>query len=128
MKTKIISLLIATLSRFNVVGSNEVPFISVFKKKYVFYYYPKYMVYYCKENEKWYYPNGCSWIIAQTIPPHISLFKILFAEKEKVISNSAIPFDHYHLIHKQSVMIGQCKALKPKIEWHARNRQISKIK
>ncbi|MCC6838038.1 MAG: hypothetical protein IT234_05815 [Bacteroidia bacterium] len=118
MKTKIASLLIATLSWLNVVGSNKVSFISVFKKKYIFYYYPKYKVYYCKENKKWYYPNGCSWAIAQTIPPHISLFEILFAEKERVISCSSIPFDHYNISHKQSVMMAQCKVLKPKIEWH----------
>ena len=118
MKTKIVYLLITTLSWFNVVKSNEAGFVSAFKKQHVFYYYPKYKVYYCTENKKWYYPNGCTWVISKKMPQHISLFKLLFAKKEKVVSSSVIPFSHYNLGYQKPVTLVPRKVIKPNIKWH----------
>lgn len=130
MKTKMIYLLITLLGWVNIVKSSECKFVGLYKKQHMFYYYPKYKVYYCKENKKWYYPNGCTWIISKKVPQHISLFNVLFTEKEKVICSTSIPFSHYNRSFKKPETVVMSRAPKPKIKWHTyyQSKQPSTIK
>lgn len=84
------------------------------KKGGVFYYYPKYNIYYSVDNSKWYIKKGYGWIAMKVLPKGFSLFFVILSDTRIINCTGSTPFCYDKLKFQARKIILKPEILKKK--------------
>lgn len=111
IKNQILFFLISLFSLFgNKENSTSSSSTKKLKKGGVFYYYPKYGIYYSVNCKKWYIKKGYGWLVTSKLPKEFSFFRILLSEGRILNCAGSTPFCYDRLKFETKK-----KILKPEI-------------